>query len=174
MIRAADALEPFREVLIAGEYTVEIRPVENLGPVLLAETEHALVLCLACSWEDAVSRAEEAQAVLTRLATEHPSPRTWDLYVVVAVEDTRDAPERKELEFDTRYARKLVAVGVGDSPQRAERALRPLLPLRGAAALLPIDPLEALRTELLDQDVDTTLVDAAITSFSTAGKVVIP
>lgn len=174
MIRVVDALEPFRAVLADAGYDVEVRSVADLGEVLLAETRHALVMCAICEWDYVRGRVDEAQAALTQLAAEHPSPRAWDLYVVAIIDDQRDMPDRELLEADTRYARKLVAVGVGDSTKRATHALRPLLPLEGAAPLEPIDPLSAIRAELLDLDVDASLADAALESFKTTRTVRIP
>jgi hypothetical protein len=174
VIRAADALEPFRAALLDGDYDVEVRELPGLGPVLLAETRYALVLCLSSSWEAATQRTEEAQAALTQLAAEHPSPRSWDLYLVLVAEEDHDSPEREALESDTRYARKLVATGVGDSPARAEQALRPLLPLRGAAKFDAIDPIEAVRAELVGQGIDPALADTALGSFLSGGEIVVP
>ncbi len=174
MIRAVDALEPLRAVLLEGGYAVEPQDLSDFGPTLLAETEHALVLCIIATWDAAEDYVEEAQARLSRLAAIHPSPRSWDLYVVLVITDDRDDPLREMLESDTRYARKLVLVGIGESTTRAERALLALLPLRPTARFAATDPLTALREELRTEGVDPALADTALASFASTGRVDIP
>ena len=79
MIRAADALEHCRAILEAAAYDVEAREVDELGPVLIAETLYALVMAVAVPEEGVERFVEDAQAALTRFAAVHPSPRSWDL-----------------------------------------------------------------------------------------------
>lgn len=174
MIRAVDALEPLRAVLLEGGYAVEPQDLPDLGPTLLAETEYALVLCITATWETVGDYVEEAQARLSRLAAIHPSPRSWDLYVVVVITDDRDDPLRETLESDTRYARKLVLVGTGESSARAERGLLALLPLRPTSRFVATDPLAALREELRTEGIEATLADTALASFASTGAVDIP
>jgi hypothetical protein len=174
VIRTVDALEPFRVVLREGGYALESRDLPELGATLLAETEHSLVLCIATRWETLDDRVDEAQAQLTRLAAVHPSPRSWDLYVIVVVTDDRDNRRRESVESDTRYARKIVAVGVGESRARAERALLALLPLRPTARFDASDPLVAVRDELVAQGVDVDVARTALASFARNGTVEIP
>jgi hypothetical protein len=174
MIRAVDALEPLRAVLHDGGYAVEPQDLPALGLALLAETEHALVLCITAVWDTVEEDLEEAQARLTRLAAIHPSPRSWDLYVVAVITDDRDDPRREMLEGDTRYARKLILVGVGQSTTRAERALLSLLPLRPTARFTATDPLAGVRDELLAQGVEADVADTALASFVSAGRVDVP
>lgn len=173
-MRAVDSLEPFRTILADGGYRVDDIELPEIGPAILAETPYALVLCIITSWQDALGHVENAQAALTRLSAEHPSPRSWDLYVVVVVDEDADDSVRVQLECDTRYARKLVAVGVAGRPALAERALLSLRPLRGAAQPEPIEPLAALRRELDSLGVDEALAGAALSSFASSGQVTLP
>lgn len=170
MIRPVDELEHCRAVLTAGGYDVDFREEPELGPVLLAETLYALVMAVVAP-EDGVERfVEDAQGTLTRYAAVHPSPRSWDLYLVLVIVDDGahyDAA-RDAFESDTRYARKLVVTGDQDT---TERLLRPLLPLRPTPEIELSDPLCAVRAELLDASIDEAAVDAAVTSFAKTAEV---
>ena len=170
------ALEPFREILAEGGYTVQDIELGELGSALAAETPYALVLCLLVAWEDLEEHIEHAQAELTNLAAKHPSPRSWDLYVIAVLPqaDPRYDAVREALESDTRYARKIVAVGANGGRAAAERALRSLLPLRPAASIPLIDPLQAVRQELIGLEVDTAVVERALDAFKRDAEVLIP
>jgi hypothetical protein len=177
MIRLADQLEPLARVLRAGDFAVDEVTFAELGACLLAETPHALVLCVVGDWETLPATIEEAQATLTNLAAQHPSPRSWDLYVVVSIGRSADEAEeilRERIEHDTRFARKFVLAGHVADDAAVERALRPLLPLRSAASVHLADPLDAVRTELLGAGVDSDVVDHALTSFRASGEIDIP
>jgi hypothetical protein len=167
----SDLLEGCNEILLAGGFAVEERELNALGCVLVAETLYALVLVCEASSNTLVERAEDAQSALTHLAARHPSPRSWDLYVVLAVDDPSDPSFeliREEVEGNTRYARKLVVSGGRDS---AELRLRPLLPLRPVPHIELSNPLAAVRDYLLAAEVDVHDVDAAISSFGRDGEV---
>lgn len=168
------ALQHAHDVLVEGAFVVEEQDIDSLGTVLIAETLYALVLVTDASSDMLVGRAEDAQSTLTHLAARHPSPRSWDLYVVLVVTDPGD-PDfemiREELEADTRYARKLVVAG---GQEDAELRLRPLLPLHPIPHIELADPLGAVRGFLLDAEIDPEIVDAATTSFMRNGEVMIP
>jgi hypothetical protein len=171
MGRGFDPLRSCNEILLAGGFAVEERKLNALGSVLVAETLYALVLVCEASSNTLTERAEDAQSALTHLAARHPSPRSWDLYVVLVVDDPSEPGLeliREEIEADTRYARKLVVTGGRDS---AELRLRPLLPLRPVPHIELSDPLAAVRDYLLAADVDVHDVDAAIASFGRDGEV---
>jgi hypothetical protein len=173
MIRPADALEHCRAVLMAGGYDVDFSEEEGLGPVLLAETLYALVMAVVVP-EDGTERfVEEAQATLTRYAAAHPSPRSWDLYLVLVVPGDNQSYDavRDAVESDTRYARKLVVTG---DRATTERILRLLLPLRPVAQIELTEPLGAMRAMLVGAHIEVTLADAALSSFAETGEVHIP
>jgi hypothetical protein len=177
MIRLAGSLDPLARVLSSGGFAVDTVDLRGLGPCLLAETPHALVLCAACGWETLSETVEEAQATLTNLAAKHPSARSWDLYVVLSIERSATEAEelfREQVEHDTRYARKFVLAGPANNERAVERALRPLLPLRVPPTVRLSDPLDVVRTELLNDGADPTMVDSALTSFRATGEVDIP
>ncbi|MBA3566220.1 MAG: hypothetical protein M3470_09535 [Chloroflexota bacterium] len=175
MTRQAE-LELFRDVLADGGYTVQDIELEDVGRALAAETPYALVVCFAAEWEELEDRVEHAQAGLTNLAATHPSPRSWDLYVVAVLQraDPRFDAVREALESDTRYARKIVVTAAGGTIANVERALRPLLPLRPVAKIPLLDPLQAVRRELLELGVDLVLVDAALDVFERTSEVRVP
>jgi hypothetical protein len=160
-----------RDILAAGGYEVGTREVAGT-PILLAETLYALVMVVEVP-EDEVERfVEEAQAQLTQLAATHPSPRRWDLYLVLVVEGNtrRYHALREHFLSDTRYARKLV---VTDDNGRLEQLLRPLLPLRPLPDIALEDPLAAVRRQLRAEDIDPDLIDVAVRSFERTGEVTI-
>lgn len=169
-------LDPVRIVLVDGGYTVQDIQLEDLGPALVAETPYALVVCFDAEWEELEDQVERAQAGLTNLAATHPSPRSWDLYVVPVLQyaDGRYDAAREALEGDTRYARKIVVAPAGGGIANVERALRPLLPLRPVAKIPLVDPLEAVRRELVELGVDPKLADAALAAFERDSEVRIP
>lgn len=177
MIRLVDELDPVARVLEDGGYIVEALDIDDLGPSLLAETPHALVLCITCTWEALSNTVEEAQAELTNLSARHPSPRSWDLYVVARIEQDPDEGQeiqRERIEHDTRYARKFVLAGGRADAETVMRALRPLLPLQATPSAKRGDPLDAMRDSLLQHDVDPALVASALTSFRETGEISIP
>jgi hypothetical protein len=173
VIRPVDALEDCRAVLVAGEYDVDFSDDEALGPLLLAETLYALVMAVVVPEENTGHFVEDAQATLTRYAAVHPSPRSWDLYLVLVVpgDDQRYDAARDAFESDTRYARKLVVAGDRDA---TERLLRLLLPLRPVPEIELTDPLGAVRTKLIDAGIEAALADVAISSFAKTAEVRIP
>jgi hypothetical protein len=172
MIRPVDALENCRAVLAAGGYTVDFFDEEALGPVLLAETLYALVMAVMVPDEDTDRFVEDAQATLTRHAAVHPSPRSWDLYLVLVVPNgQRYDAVRDAFESDTRYARKLVVTGDRDA---TGRLLRLLLPLRPVPEIELTDPLGAVRAKLVEAGVETEFADAAVSSFAKTAEVRIP
>lgn len=173
-MRAADALADTHDVLVGGGFAVERRELDRLGPVLIAETPYALVMALGAEPDDTMhERVEDAQAVLTQLAAEHPSPRSWDLYLVLVVADNPRHYDqvREAFEADTRYARKLVVTGDRGT---TEGMLRSLLPLHPIPYLELADPLRAVREHLLQSALEPSLVDAALASFESKGQVEIP
>ncbi len=169
-------LDPFHAALLAGGYTVQEIEREATGNALVAETPYALVLCFEAEWEQLEDRVEQVQAELTNMAAEHPSPRSWDLYVVVVLQqvDRRFDAVREAIENDIRYARKIVVPLTDGTRAEAERALRPLLPLKPITELPLIDPLQAVRRELLELKVDAQLVEAAVRGFEHNSEVRVP
>jgi hypothetical protein len=168
------SLDLVRAVLSDGGYNVQEVELKATGRALAAETPYALVLCVAAEWDDLENIAEQAQAELTNMAAKHPSPRSWDLYVVVVMkqEDARFDAVREALENDIRYARKIVMAD--GKLEDVERQLSPLLPLKPIAELPLVDALEAVRSELLELNVDTELVASALDSFARHSEVRVP
>jgi hypothetical protein len=171
MIRAADELEHCRAVLTQAGYDVDAREMDGLGPVLLAETLYALVMVAAVPEDDVERFVEDAQASLTHIAAIQPSPRSWDLYLVLVVDATRYDDIREAFEADTRYARKLIVTG---GRSQTERLLRPLLPFRAVPEVELTDPLRAVRDELLEAGVEEDLVAVAIGSFERTSEITVP
>lgn len=177
MIRLVDELEPIAQVLADGGYDVDGIEIPELGSCLLAETPHALVLCVISDWDRLLGAVEDAQAELTNFAARHPSPRSWDLYVVVWIEQGPDDSHefhRERVEHDTRYARKFVLAGRDAGADAIGRALRPLLPLRSTPRVSGEDQLDVLRVALLEQQVDSDLVSEALASFRDTGDIEVP
>lgn len=173
MSKPVDNLATLRGVLQTGGFTVESLEINGLGSCLLAETPHAVVLVTWTRWDNLRQTVEEAQAVLTNLSARHPSPRGWDLYVVAVVDHAAGEAEevaRERVEHDTRFARKFVLAGE-ITPSRAQRALRPLLPLHVPPSVHLADPLATLQNELLKTSTDAGVVEHAIHSFRESGDV---
>jgi len=172
--RRAGELAPFVRVLQEGRYDVEVIDLEGLGSCVLAETSDALVLCVLGEWETLERTVSEAQAELTHVAAREPSPRSWDLYVVVGIPqfvDESHEVRRERIEHDTRYARKFVVAGPWGDGGALRRALRPLLPLRSTASVHLDDPLATMRAALLARDQDQAVVDRALSSYRASGEV---
>jgi hypothetical protein len=177
VIRLADDLEPFARVLRTGGFRVDGLEPERLGPSLVAETPHALVLCTRCTWETLEATVDEAQAELTHLSARHPSARSWDLYLVVSIAQSADEAheiQRERVEHDTRYARKFVVAGPTTDDEALQRALRPLLPLRPTDSVHLDDPLAAMRDQLLAGGQDAEVIERALASFRSDGEVEVP
>jgi hypothetical protein len=172
--RRAGELQPLVRVLQEGRYSVEVLEVEGLGSCVLAETSDALVLCVLGEWETLERTVSEAQAELTHVAAREPSPRSWDLYVVVGIPQFADESHevrRERIEHDTHYARKFVVAGAWSDGDALRRALRPLLPLRSTASVHLDDPLSTMRAALVARDQDEALVDRALSSYRASGEV---
>jgi hypothetical protein len=179
-------LVDFASALRDSEYRVATRELAG-EPVLLAESPYALVAILEVV--DCVrlrERVADVQAALTKLSASDPSPRSWDLYLMVHVlepiTDPADHLLLEEIEADTRYVRKFVRVGIRKVPSTEDsgghsndidRALRPLLPLRPSPQFDLRKPLEDLRLELYELDAPSDLVDTAIDSFRVNTKVTV-
>jgi hypothetical protein len=165
-------LSELSALLIEGGYRAEERDLEGIGRVVVAENPLALVMAIELPAVDSSSTLEDAQARLTALAAAHPSPRSWDLYLVVVENGDGDGSELRALyEPDTRYSRKLfVRPGTND----LKRELRGLLPLHDLPEVKISDSLHLVEGKLLDAGVDAALAAAAINSFSELGKVEIP
>jgi hypothetical protein len=168
MIRVADELEHSRAVLADARYDLDAREIDGLGSVLLAETLYALVMVVAVPEEEIERFVDDAQATLTHIAAIHPSPRSWDLYLVLVVDRARYDDIREAFEADTRYARKLVVTG---GRRQTERLLRPLLPLRAVPEIELTDPLRAVRDQLLAAGLSEDLVDTALSSFERTSEI---
>lgn len=154
-------------LLSAAGYDVATHDLASASAVL-AETPYALVACVEFTdWENLDEHVFDVQGALTQFASDSPSARNWDLYVVaLLLTPAAEAANRalaEEIEGDTRYARKFVRVAV--SQDDLDRALRPLLPLRPPADLAIRDPLEELREELETLNVADDLADVAVDSF---------
>lgn len=172
MIDRLDPLAGVTACLAEGGFTVERRSDECLGEILVAETDYALAMAAVLPGEDWREFVEDAQAELTRLAAIHPSPRSWDLYLVLVVDDASLYERAREAyEADTRYARKLFARG---DRAEIERAVSSLLPLRPLPELRLPDPLVAVEEELLASGLEPDLVKAAVSSFAQFSEVRIP
>ncbi|HEY5941715.1 MAG TPA: hypothetical protein VIT89_02490 [Solirubrobacterales bacterium] len=140
----------------------------------IAATPYALVACIEIGgWDDLLRQVADVQAELTTIDAAAPSPRSWDLYLVVLVDEAATDPDQRALvealEGDTSYTRKFVHAGL--NPEELDQALRPLLPLRPPAKLEVADPLEELRAELLAIGVEKKTVDSAILSFESRNEV---
>jgi hypothetical protein len=159
-------------VLTGGGFEVEGREFDGVGPVLIAETPLALVMAIELPAEDWTPLLEDAQARLTVLAAAHPSPRSWDLYLVLIHGDSEEGHRaRAAYEADTRYTRKLFVTGDRES---IERSLRCLLPLHPLPEIKLADSLAAVHEKLLAAGVDPGVADTAISSFADSSKVQVP
>ena len=174
------SLNDFADVLRSSGYEVAFRSFAASERVLLAESPYALVCCFEASqWGDLSQRVSDVQAELTQLAAGAPSPRRWDLYVVVHMLTRPPGPAEEALaealEADTRYARKFIRVTIpqGDL-EPLEIALLPLLPLRPAPEFDLVEPVEVLRRELYDLNVPHDVADAALAAFSQNDEVAVP
>ncbi|MGH2941271.1 MAG: hypothetical protein ACRDLN_00635 [Solirubrobacteraceae bacterium] len=172
-LRAGD-LELFVRVLQEGHYNVDLIEFDDLGSCVLAETTQALVLCVVGKWETLERTVSDAQAQLTHVAARAPSPRNWDLYVVVGIPQVADESHEvglERIEHDTRYARKFVVAGPWGDDDALRRALRPLLPLRSTARVHLDDPLSTMQAALLARDQDQAVVDRALSSYRASDEV---
>ncbi len=161
-----------RSVLAEGGFEAEEREFEGLGPVLIAETPLALVMAVGLPASDWAQYLEDAQARLTTLAAAHPSPRSWDLYLVLIHDDSeREHWARAAYAADTRYARKLFVAGERES---IERSLRCLLPIHSLPEIELADSLATVHEKLLAAGVEPVVAEAAISSFADSSKVEIP
>lgn len=164
-----------RDLLRTAGYAVQRRNLADKDAIL-AETPYALVACAEfATWEQLQEQVSDLQAAATGLAAEQSSARSWDVYVVALVNAPGEAHDdviAETIEADTSYARKFVRAAV--RREDLDRALRPLLPLRGAAKLQITDPLAELRTELRDLDVPDDVADVAVSSFAHTEEVQVP
>jgi hypothetical protein len=172
-------LADFAEVLRNSGYTIEYGELAGVK-VLLGETPYALVACMeAESWDDLARRVSDVQAALTQLASQAPSPRRWDLYLVVHVlvraASAAEEATADELEADTHYVRKFVRTAVDlERDGSLDRALRPLLPLRTTPEFDVTEPLDVLRQELHDLRLPDDVADAAIDAFRRGKEITVP
>lgn len=173
-------LEDLQRVLSDAGYRCKINSLGRFSRVLLAENPYAVIAGVETEdWGKLVELVSDIQAELTRLAlgSEQSSIR-WDLYVLVHVRNSTlqqiESDVLDRVESDTKYARKFVRVNLTRDKAVLDRALRPFLPLRPAAKLDMVDPMNLVRAELIEQGIDIGLVEHVLSSFATSGKVSIP
>jgi hypothetical protein len=172
-------IEDLATFLASASYAVDIRPLGRFSRVLLAENPYALVACVETeTWSGLTEVVSDLQAELTHLARADASPKRWDLYVVVHVRAGElrsvDGVLIEQIESDTRFARKFVRVNMLRDPDVLDRALRPFLPLRAPMPLSVPNPMEVLRSELVDHGLDEALVEFVFDSFESTGEVRTP
>jgi hypothetical protein len=165
--------EDVAKLLESAGYEVQERRLAECEATVAA-TPYALVACVEPGgWDDLVQRVSDVQADLTKLASEAPSARSWDLYLVVLLEEAAESAAQRALveaiEGDTSYTRKFVHVGL--VRDHLDQALRPLLPLRPPADFRIADPFQELRGELLAVGVEEATVEQAIDSFKSEDEV---
>lgn len=173
-------LEDLQQVLGGAGYRCQIRPLGRFSRVLVAENPYSVIAAADTeSWEKLVELVSDLQSELTRLVlTSERSAIRWDLYVMVHIRIPGLQSVQTELadriESDTKFARKYVRVNLTREPNVLDRALRPFLPLRPAAALSVTEPLDLVRDELLTEGIESDLVDHVLRQFSVTGEVTIP
>lgn len=173
-------LRDFELVLRNAGYDTRLGPLGHFSRVLLAENPYALLAILEMeTWDGILRHVADVQAELTQLAALADSASIrWDLYVLVHVRTfgLQSVPSEllESIESDTKYARKFVRVNLIRDARSLDRALRPFLPLRPALALEPVDPLNLLRVELLEQGVSAELSEYVLERFESTGEVTVP
>jgi hypothetical protein len=171
-------LQDLAGVLEDADFQCEILTLGRFARILVGENPYCVLAILDASTHDDLRQMmSDAQAELTQLTLRNrPTSIRWDLYVVMHLRTEGgvvDPDLIEAIESDTKYTRKFVRVDIRREQSAIDRALRPFLPLRPAARIQAVDPIELLRAELMEQGLGAELTDSALASFSATGSVVL-
>lgn len=171
-------LQDLATVLEEADFECEILTLGRFARVLVGENPYCVLAILDASTHDDLRKLmSDAQAELTQLTLRsRPTSVRWDLYILLHLRSDDGVVESdlvEAIESDTKFTRKFVRVDIRRDRSSIDRALRPFLPLRPAARIEAVDPIELLRAELVEHGLDASLTETALSSFSATGSVVL-
>jgi hypothetical protein len=169
-----------RALQVAGfateQWTLSLGADDDLPTPAMLWAEHRDFLAAVTAidaWAELDGVAEDLVAAVAAHAERlDPSPRIWDLTVIVLVRSSLSAEDRETAvpwATETRYARRVLAVGV--TSHSLQRALAPILPLVVSPTERPMAEPSALLLQALADSVGADLAEAAVRSFEATGRI---
>lgn len=154
--------------------------VEDMDPVVLAENPYYVIAFQVFDlWSELIEDVGRIELNLSEIISRHTgTPKTWDTYLVLVCRDDiyeeKEFNEFSDLVFNTRYTRKIVRVGLGDSIRRLQEVARPFVSLSEArSSAKGRDPLRLLEKKMIESRpdrVDASELDKLITVFKERGN----
>lgn len=153
----------------AGYWTTQV--IVESTPLLLAENlDNALVVAASITMAGALRAEPVASRVLIdRIGKNTGQPKLWDGYVALLTSQIQPMEATQtvfDISYNLQHLRRIVRADVDTTLAGVQRALRPVLPLQSPQineAL--IDPLEALRNNLVNRGLDAERVADQISLF---------
>lgn len=179
---AATTLNAFRELFAktlsdAGFETKFWQIGTDMEPVVIAENSYYLIAFQVFDiWRDLVDAASPVEMALSELITKaEASEKTWDAYLVLTCRGRPigydELNEWSNLSYDTRYTRKIVRAGLGDSLEKVIEVARPFIYLeRARYSAKHRNPLDILEEKLVQMDWNRDEVKKLITVFKERGN----
>lgn len=137
--------------------------------LLIAEDDVSIVGVAATTTIRTLVELEPALSTIIselRKATGYRPKDAYSVLITTQQADSADSQPLFEIAYNLRHVRRIVRAGVEPTVAGVRRALRPVLQFSGDARVtLGRDPMELLRSRLLEEGIDAEFVDANIGKF---------
>lgn len=179
---AATTSSDFRELFAktlsdAGFKTKIWQLVSDIDPVVIAENSYYLIAFQVFdAWRELVDAASRVEMALSELITKaEASEKTWDAYLVLICRSQPhgydELNELSNILYDTKYTRKIVRAGLGESLEKVIEVAKPFISLEKARySAKHINPLELLEEKLVQTGWDHDEIKKLITVFNERGN----
>ena len=128
-------------------------------------------------WVALRAGADELEVVVADLLSRADNtPKSWDVYLLLAcrseIESNDEFNELASLLYDVRGTRKIVKTGVQDDLNSMKDMLKPFMSLTDASvAAKSRDPLGLLSQSMVDEGVDSNVLEQMISTYRTSGTI---
>lgn len=135
--------------------------ITDMEPLVLAENPYYIIAFQVFDiWDELVKAAGRVELALSDLITKSaPTDKTWDAYLVLVCRNQlhgyEELNELSNLIYDTRFTRKIVRAGLGNSLDQVKEAVRPFISLeRARYTAKHRNPLDLLEDKLVESGWD--------------------
>lgn len=161
----------------AGFQTKAWQIVTDTEPLVLAENPYYIIAFQVFDiWDELVKAAGRVELALSDLITKSaPTDKTWDAYLVLVCRNElhgyEELNELSNLIYDTRFTRKIVRAGLGDSLEKVKEAVKPFISLeRARYTAKHRNPLDLLEDKLVESGWDRYEIGKLKTIFKERGS----
>lgn len=161
----------------AGFQTKAWQIVTDMEPLVLAENPYYIIAFQVFDiWDELVKAVGRVELALSDLITKSaPTDKTWDAYLVLVCRNQlrgyEELNELSNLIYDTRFTRKIVRAGLGDSLEKVKEAVKPFISLEKARYTAKHrNPLDLLEDKLVESGWDRHEIGKLKTVFKERGS----